>query len=174
MSEFLIQGETLTAIADEVRTLSGVSDDLSPAAMTSNLAVANVEVNTQADLIEELEATLNGKSIPSPLCSFTFTDGSYSCERFIVTYMTLDDDNNPVCVTQSVDSNGGTTTFNCLRNSIVFARLYAAESSCILYQENCTLLDCSETVSNDTGWALVKVHDADEGLIYFLNGSGAV
>ena len=62
MAEYLIQGESLTAIADEVRTLSGISDSLTPDAMATNLSDANAEVSSQADLIAQIVTALQGKA----------------------------------------------------------------------------------------------------------------
>ena len=62
MSEYLIQSESLTTIADEVRTLSGVTESMSPDDITANLVNANAEVNTQADLIAQIQSALQGKA----------------------------------------------------------------------------------------------------------------
>lgn len=51
-NEYLIQKETLTAIADEVRTLSGATVDMNPSEMTANISVANTEVSSQYVLLE--------------------------------------------------------------------------------------------------------------------------
>lgn len=61
MAEYLIQGSTLTNIGDQVRELSGKTEQLTPDQMTSDLADANIEVNTQADLIAQIKTALDGK-----------------------------------------------------------------------------------------------------------------
>lgn len=62
MADYLIKGESLAAIADEVRTLAGSTDTMSPDALKSNLNDANNEVDSQANLIEQIAAALEGKA----------------------------------------------------------------------------------------------------------------
>lgn len=52
----------MTALADEVRELSGATEALSIDAMTTNVGEANDEINTQVDLIAQLAAALEGKA----------------------------------------------------------------------------------------------------------------
>lgn len=52
----------MTALADEVRELSGSTEALSIDAMTTNISDANDEVNTQVDLISQITAALEGKA----------------------------------------------------------------------------------------------------------------
>lgn len=66
MSEYLIQGETLTSIADEIRELSGTTTAMGLDDMTSNLGEANDEVVSQSELIEDIIAALEGKAIAEP------------------------------------------------------------------------------------------------------------
>lgn len=82
MAEYLIQDTTLTAIADEVRTLSDVTDELSPSAMTVNVRNANSEISTQTELLAQVVSALvgkaagNGGALPdgvSAIASGTFT-----------------------------------------------------------------------------------------------------
>lgn len=60
--EYLIQDTTLTALADEVRELSGITDKISVDDMTSNLGEANSEVDNQTDLIAQITTALEGKA----------------------------------------------------------------------------------------------------------------
>lgn len=60
--EYLIQDTTLTALADEVRELSGTTDKISIDTMTNNLGDANAEVGNQADLIAQIQTALEGKA----------------------------------------------------------------------------------------------------------------
>ena len=54
--------EKMTAIADQVRTLSGATDKLSLDEMAAQTHEANVEVNAQSDLIEQIKTALQGKA----------------------------------------------------------------------------------------------------------------
>lgn len=56
----------MTALADEVRELSGVTEALSIDAMTTNIGDANDEVNTQVDLIAQLTTALECKASATP------------------------------------------------------------------------------------------------------------
>ena len=51
MAEYLIQGETLTGIADQVRRISGVDGELTPEQMTTNLS--NVTADSQSRPLQE-------------------------------------------------------------------------------------------------------------------------
>lgn len=64
-NEYIIQKETLTGIADEVRTLSGSSDTMFPNTMETKLNEANSEVDIQTELIEQAIAALTGKAVGS-------------------------------------------------------------------------------------------------------------
>ena len=52
----------MTAIADEIRTLSGTTDTMGLDAMATNLSEANGEVNRQVDLISQIQTALEGKA----------------------------------------------------------------------------------------------------------------
>ena len=54
MTEYLIQKETLTDIADKIRVLNGTEETLSPAEMEIKLTHANQEIDFQNDLIDQM------------------------------------------------------------------------------------------------------------------------
>lgn len=54
--------EKMTAIANEVRSLSGVADKLNLDEMAAHTKDANTEVATQEDLIEQIKTALQGKA----------------------------------------------------------------------------------------------------------------
>lgn len=54
--------EKMTAIANEVRTLSGTATKLNLDEMASHTNAANNEVNTQEDLIQQIKTALQGKT----------------------------------------------------------------------------------------------------------------
>lgn len=61
MAEYLIQEETLTNLGDKIRVLSGTEDTMTPSAMTTNVDEANSEINSQAELLAQAVAALEGK-----------------------------------------------------------------------------------------------------------------
>lgn len=63
MNEYLIQKETLTGLADEIRVLSGATTPISTEEMTSSVADANTEVGAQTDLIAQIAEALEGKAV---------------------------------------------------------------------------------------------------------------
>lgn len=74
MAEMLIQSESLTSIADEIRVLSGTEDAMSLDLMESHIGEANLDIMTQNDLIEQIKTELVGKVvgiIPSGTKSIT-------------------------------------------------------------------------------------------------------
>lgn len=65
MSEYIVQRNSLVNVADEIRVLSGTTEELALEAMAENVAEVNAEVTSQADLITSLENALQGKSLPA-------------------------------------------------------------------------------------------------------------
>lgn len=63
MAEYVIQGETLTDIADKTRSLLGLTEKLGPDAMASNLGTAVDECDSQAALIAQIKDALEGKAV---------------------------------------------------------------------------------------------------------------
>lgn len=58
---YVIQGKTLNNIASEVKTLVGISDKISPNEMSERLGQVNTDIETQADLIAQIQTALEGK-----------------------------------------------------------------------------------------------------------------
>lgn len=59
---YVIKKDTLTGIAGEVKTLAGVSGDITLEQMKNNISQANTDVSTQADLIAQIKTALEGKA----------------------------------------------------------------------------------------------------------------
>lgn len=76
MSEYIVQRNSLVNVADEIRVLSGATEELGLDEMASNVADANTTIDAQATTISEIAALLEGKSVPG---------GGGSVETCIVT-----------------------------------------------------------------------------------------
>ena len=62
MSEYLVRKDSLIAIANEVRELSGKTEQMTLNAMATNLGEANTEVDSQSALIAQIATALEGKA----------------------------------------------------------------------------------------------------------------
>ena len=62
MAEYIIKEETLTAIADTMRMLTGSTEKMTPDAMLSTGTATNEEVDLQRDLIAQIKTALAGKT----------------------------------------------------------------------------------------------------------------
>lgn len=62
MDEYIVKGESLTAIADKIRVLSGVSGGMGLDDMANEVGNANDDVDTEASLIAQIATALEGKS----------------------------------------------------------------------------------------------------------------
>lgn len=61
MTEYLIQGKTLTNLGDSIRSLNDTTDSMTPSEMKATIDEAVAEINTQTDLIAQCLSALEGK-----------------------------------------------------------------------------------------------------------------
>ena len=117
----------MTAIADEIRVLSGTTDPMGLDAMATNVGNANDEIADQEVLMEQIKTALQGKaagggsggSEPIELCTYQCSDTS----QFLtdVLYYGLNDDG--IVVMKSVTTNDGNTlTFDAVKGTYVIHR----------------------------------------------------
>lgn len=62
MAKYLIQDTTLENIADEVRTLSGIKETMTPSEMKEKLNGANSAIQEEANLIAQILLALEEKT----------------------------------------------------------------------------------------------------------------
>lgn len=59
----MVVNSKMTAIADKIRDLLGISDKMGLDAMATNLGTAVNEVNAQAELIQQIKSVLEAKAV---------------------------------------------------------------------------------------------------------------
>lgn len=62
MNEYIVKGESLTAIADEIRELSGTTGTMGLDTMATHVRNANDEISSQSDLLAQIQTALEGKA----------------------------------------------------------------------------------------------------------------
>lgn len=62
MAKYVVGKERLTAIADKIRSLLGLTGTMKLDEMANNLGTVNAEVDTQAELISQISTVLEGKA----------------------------------------------------------------------------------------------------------------
>jgi hypothetical protein len=117
MSKYLIQDTSLTAIANEVRTLSNVTDTMNPSGMIEKLQSVNTEVSTQETILEDALALLATKTTTVvDNCNFTLTLTNFDGNIVVIIYTYLND-NGQIETTENDFKNTGTYAMPVLKNS---------------------------------------------------------
>ena len=130
--------EKMTALADEIRELSGTTTTKSIDTMTSDIDAANTKIAEQTDLIAQIknvvdnlpEAGSGGNNV-SEKCTVNF-NFSYASGSNHIYYAQAIDSNGVYSYTYESTVSEGIVTINPLCNSIVFCDLSAYYSSCDL------------------------------------------
>lgn len=79
MAKYLIQDTTLENIADEVRTLSGTEETMTPSEMKENLNGANSAIQEEANLIAQILLALEEKT--NKTITFSINGIEYTAEK---------------------------------------------------------------------------------------------
>lgn len=172
MAEYLIQDTTLTSIADEIRTLSGTEETLSPEAMKEKVAEANENIVAEADLIAQIQTTLEGKSnIENNLLTREITTysnnnitsiGEYAfagCSNLTELYLT----NSSFC--SLIDS----TAFS---NTLYQADIYPPPRGvCIFIPSILYTTYTTDSIWKALKYYFVKIEDKDEIIYFFINST---
>lgn len=132
MAEYLVKEESLTAIADQIRILSGTGEAMSLDEMATNVGEANTEVDSQADLIVQIksavdnlpEAGSNGGSVNYDTCTVNIT-ASFMMSG--VAYLTVNANGElePTIIT----TNATSYNFTCVCNSFIVVGVSLDSSS---------------------------------------------
>ena len=104
MAEYLIQDTSLNNIADQVRSITGLTGSMTPAEMATNLSNYNTEINTllatQEAKIDELTAALEDKVSNKKTCI-----ALYDCSAS-VGFSGMYDKNDNELLTQDMYNSG--------------------------------------------------------------------
>ena len=98
----------MTAVADEIRELSGTTGAMGLDAMSANLKEANDDVSEQADLIAQIASALEGKAAGGSVietCTVEVSATSTKHRFEALGYMTVDNDGNVSAETVIVNAN---------------------------------------------------------------------
>ena len=83
--------EKLTAINDEIRTMTNTTAPLGLDAMKEHLADANDDIDASDALVEQIMSAMSGKSVPPAYETCTVTISNYRGGSFHIEYYTLQD-----------------------------------------------------------------------------------
>lgn len=159
----------MTAIADKIRSLLGLSDAMGLDAMATNLDNANTEVATQEDLIAQIAGVVAEKSSAFPTGNLTITieynNGDFGEDSYQFLYISyLTEENGKLVnkelsfadMTQTVGDSVSTNTANikCIPGLTIymFGEGWPLPSSTSL-SDNVT--QCPQFIWNDAFWGYV-------------------
>ena len=160
MSKVIVEREDMVAIADGVRESIGSSDDMTLAEINSNLATVNAEAVTQADLIAQISAVLDGKvgggggGAAVETCTVTISDDSDGT-RFDIVALLFDDPYGSEGTTCALGDS-----FVVVKNSpIILSESMASYSYNIeLVGDGLDTVFCSGKIKNISGQGIVSCY----------------
>ena len=94
MASYIIQEETLKAIADEVRELTNASEKITPNEIIANIEQVNEDVMTQTDIIEQIQIALSDKVIGENTSVIDYPEFMYTRPSYWLPYPTLTQGDN--------------------------------------------------------------------------------
>ena len=107
MTNYLIQDTSLTAIADEVRSIADTENAMNTGEMVANLQSANAEIATQESMLEEALALLETKTTTiTENCTLSLTLADFGSRIIVVVYTYVNDQGQIATAEQEYHAEG--------------------------------------------------------------------
>lgn len=123
--------EKMTALADEVRTLSGVTEEKSLDDLISDTTAANGEVDAQTELIGQIMTALDGKAGGSgdgdgsiETCTVSISEFEFATSTITIYFLQSDGNVN----SDTVISAGQTVTLSVAKGFIIVQDSYKGDA----------------------------------------------
>lgn len=151
--------EKMTALADEVRELSGVTTPLSIDNMTTEVSDANAEISEQMDLIAQISTALEGKASGGSggsieTCTVTIRS-NMSCDIYGTEYI----DGEIGRIDEICRQNSSITISNVVKNSTLVACISDASAASKKYYLDDYSIDNMEVINDSAQWVVLRVWD---------------
>lgn len=163
MAEMLVKSESLTSIADKIRVLKGTTEPMGLNTMAEHVDEANTDVATEANLIAQISAALDGKAagdngssggVAEPCTIYLFDSFG-----FRIYYSCISSDDNTI-ISGYIDQFN-TTELHAYKNHIL--------TMCVPYVSSSDAigLDCSgvEYIENECDGNLILVFKLTDEIV---------
>lgn len=146
-NEYLIKRQTLTELADEVRILSGKTEDMNLSEITTDIHDANEDVANQVELLEQITIALEGKAAGGGID----TSDATAVASDILSGKTAYAKGSKVTGTFTIDSELSTQD-NLISQIQTALQNKASASEPVLQEKTATPTTATQSVTPDSGY----------------------